>query len=286
MDEEPRVTVTRRRLRPTPAAPTMADWDDDGSEADADAEEERERPRRRRREEEHVERADAGQLEHTRAHPPPSMSYLVAHLGQPERDRSKCWLCHSFRMDSTAVSLKKYNKMMRMYLKGRVDTDPIVLSLELADHFEEEIRKEANQNLREGQLPVPQLRGADIYWHCRTHVKDASNRLLQRLDELQEIGDTMFQNALFKPVVNSRGRTVLVPRKKYVSSYLRVLTQERLFRREHPENHFLYTQDYALGSEVHGFINVQRPWYWDNVPTSFLGGESQARQSQMTQVRM
>jgi len=187
-------------------------------------------------------------------------------------------------MDSTAISLKKYNQMMRMYLKSRVDTDPIGLAQELEQFFEVEIRQEANANLREGQTPIPRLRAADIYWHCRRHIKDASNRLLQRIDELQEIGDSMFENAMFKPVVNARGRTVLIPRKKYINTYLKVVTQERLLRRERPESHFLYTQDYALGSEVHGFINIKRPWYIDNLPAFFLGGrESQVRQ--MTEIR-
>lgn len=158
--------------------------------------------------------------EQTSAHPPPTLAYIEAYLGQPTRDRSLCWLCKVARTDSTAIAMKRYNEMVTMFIRSRIDTDPVVLAMEMAKFFEFHIRRPANKFRQPRQQEVPELRAVDIYWHFKVHMKESSNRLLQRLEELQEIGDTIYQNCLFKPVKDVRERWILVPRKKYIDPYV------------------------------------------------------------------
>lgn len=206
------------------------------------------------------------------------MVYLSAYLGEPTDDRSKCWFCRSARTNSTAISFKAWNQLVGMYQKSRVDTDPIVLAMEMARHFEYEIRRPANKFRSRDQSEVPEQRPIDIYWHFRKHLKESSNRLLQRIEELQEIGDSLYETCLYKPVRDVRGRVVLVPRKKYIEPYLKIVTAERLLRKERPERMFLYANDYSLdASAFNGFANKQRPYYLDNMPSYVLGSKDAKR---------
>jgi hypothetical protein len=201
------------------------------------------------------------------------MVYVTAYLGTPNPDRSQCWFCRSGRTNSAAIPFKAWNQLMNMYRKSRVDTDPVVLAMEMAVFFEDYIRTPANKYRRSGQEKIPRQKAIDIYVHCRKHIKEASNRLIQRLEELQEIGDTIYETHLFKPIKNIRGETRLVARKKVIDSYLKIIKEERMTRKERPERMLLYSNDYCLDtSDVRGFSNTQRPFYMDNLPAFLLGG--------------
>jgi hypothetical protein len=173
---------------------------------------------------------------------------------------------------------------MTMYRKSRVDTDPIVLAMEMAVFFEKRIRQPGNKYKRPNQDEIPEQRAIDIYIHCRKHIKEASNRLLSRLDELQEIADSIYENALFKPIRDVRGNVRLIPRKKYIDPYLKIIKEERMMRKERPERMILFSNDYCLDtSDVRGFANTQRPFYLDNMPAYLLpGGDPSERRIQKT----
>lgn len=201
------------------------------------------------------------------------MVYVQAYLGPANNDRSTCWFCKAARTNSAAIAFKAWNQLMNMYRKSRVDTDPVVLAMEMAKFFEKHIRIPGNKFKRPDQEEIPEQSAMDIYVHCRKHIKEASNRLLQRIEELQEIGDSIYESCLYKPVYDVRGRVILVPRKKYVDTYLKILTAERLMRKENPTKHLLCSQDYSLDTaDVRGFANIQRPFYLDNMPSFALGG--------------
>lgn len=201
------------------------------------------------------------------------MAYIEAYLDRPNPDRSKCWFCKSGRTNSAAISFKAWNQLMTMYRRSRVDTDPVVLAMEMQIFFEKYIRKPANKYRSREQEEIPEQRAIDIYWHCRKHIKEASNRLIQRLDELQEAADTIYEQNLYKPIRNVRGEVRLVVRKKELDAYLKLVKEERMMRKERPERMVLFSNDYCLDtSDVRGFANVQRPFYMDNMPSYLLGG--------------
>lgn len=214
----------------------------------------------------------------TLAHPPPSIIYLDSYLGYPTRDRSKCWGCKSGRANSTAVSLRRYNEMINMYRRGRIDTDPVVLAIELFLFFEFFIRRPANKFKMAHQPEIPIWSARDIYEHMRKHIKEASNRIYVRLDQVTEAIDTIYENGLYKPVKNVMGNWVPMVRKKYIEPFLDLIKEERALAKLEPSKMFMFSNEYSITtSEVATFINKRKGFYLENPPSYVLAEEVRTR---------
>jgi hypothetical protein len=221
-------------------------------------------------------------IEHTKACPAPSLARVMAYFGRPpDEDPLDCWFCQAARLDSTAISMRRMNEMVDMYLRALLNTDQVALVIQLAKFFEFLIRQPANAKLQAGQHAIPPQHPIQIYWHIRIHVVEASNVLFQRASQLKEAADTISMRQLYEKQYDSDGNLFRAVRPEMVKPWLAILKEERLMRKEQPERMFLYSAAWAITpGSVNGFVNVDRPFYLENMPAYALGDGSGPAQGQ------
>ena len=176
---------------------------------------------------------------HTKACLAPMMEHFYNTLGRP-RPATECWGCKSGRLDSPAICFQKYQRLVTFFKNNLGRMEPTLLAEEMATFFETEIRQEANEHRKPGQSKIPRWKPADIYSHFCFHMKESSVRLYRRLEEIQSIGDALFENALFKRITNADGERVKIPRKKYWKVYKEIVSTERQLMSANPSRMFLY----------------------------------------------
>lgn len=201
----------------------------------------------------------------TKACEPEWIVRMRAYLGNPNMNRTQCFLCRAARHDSALVQMSPWNEMAEIYRRGQLETDPIANAYTLSRHFEWKLRRPANDNLKAGQTPVPELRAVDIYWHFKMHMLEASNEVYNTLREIKDT-EYLLINDLRKPVIKADGRRGYSARKKIVPLLNMIWTQKRQYMALKPERLAFYNPTYGLNvADVSAFANKNQNWQQINV---------------------
>lgn len=231
------------------------------------------RRRRNRDDEEAEEERDGGGeernegqiLEQTKACDPEWIVEMRAYLGEPNKNRTRCFLCKAARHDSALVQMEPWNEMAEIYRKGQLETDPIANAWTLSRHFEVNVRQEANKRLKKGQPPVPAMRAVDIYYHFRMHMLEASNEVFNTIREIKNT-EYLILSVLRKPILKADGRPGFAPRKKLIPLLKSIWSEKRQWMSMRPERLCFYNPVYGLNvADVSAFANKNRKWAQINV---------------------
>jgi len=206
---------------------------------------------------------------------------MRAYLGNPNMNRTQCFLCRAGRHDSALVQMSPWNEMAEIYRRGQLETDPIAVAYTLSRHFEFQIRQPANDNLKAGQVPVPELRAVDIYWHFKMHMLEASNELYNTIREIRS-AEYLLIGDLRKPVIKADGKRGYSARKKIVPLLNMIWTQKRQYMSLKPERMAFHNPTYGLSvADVSAFANKNQNWQQINVE-DYLSKET-AKRAKVTQ---
>lgn len=126
----------------------------------------------------------------------PDRALLRRELGHPDPP-NHCFGCLHGRDDSVSFTFEAYKRMEAMFASKMSITEAIDLARLCAEFYEEEIRKPANDPevpREEGEQPLPAWNAATIYAHFTAHIVDFSIRRLNRIQMLQQVADSIYEN--------------------------------------------------------------------------------------------
>lgn len=155
--------------------------------------------------------------------------------------------------------------MAEIYRKGQLETDPIANAYTLSKYFEYQIRRPANARLKAGQIPIPELKAVDIFWHFKMHMLEASNEVYNTLRDIRDT-EHLLIGGLRKAIIKADGRRGYAARKKIVPLLNMIWTQKRQWMGMKPERCAFYNTTYGLNvADVSAFANKKQNWEQINV---------------------
>ena len=208
----------------------------------------------------------------SRACDPEWLTRMRDYLGEPNMNRTRCFLCRAARHDSALIQMKPWNDMAEIYRKGQLETDPIANAYTLSRHFETEIRQPANSKLKRDQRPIPELRAVDIFWHFKMHILEATNEVYNTIRDIKET-ETLLFGTLRKAIIKADGRPGFAARKKIIPLLKTVWAEKRQWLSLRPDRMAFYNPVYGLNvADVSAFANKNQKWEQINVE-DYLGKE-------------
>lgn len=202
---------------------------------------------------------------HWKGTSPPSLTRLIKALGVPT-PKERCPLCDKAPPGTPAIPYDDLNKLATFARENLGFMPDVTLAQELEKMWTENIWFPINE--KRGTRPaLPMIQAIDLFLHFSgDHNNESNLSMYSQVSQMTELRKSIFIECLYKKVLRN-GKPRRVPRKKWISIYLKVAEEERKARKTKPNDMQLFNPATELvwtgGKE---FINMQRPVTITNMP--------------------
>lgn len=112
----------------------------------------------------------------------------------PPASARACWLCQRVPRNETGVKATPLTNVFDIYYKGRGSIPLRVLAEQMADAFENNVRKPSTLIQRPDQPPVPPLGTEYFFVHLKDHSNDPCHFLLSVIEDMRKVQKTCMHN--------------------------------------------------------------------------------------------
>lgn len=213
-------------------------------------------------------------------------------------DKSRCLACRHGNSSSARIAIGPFNDLIENYKRNRNYKNKLELAFDLAEQFEKNIRKPANDMKKEDEEDIPIFTAEQIYMHIRFHTSDPEEWQHSVEEQAQNIRNHIYHNQMFRvpkskidsttsvsgrrAIMNSVQRynqidpTSIKVSDKYFKMWKEVVAVEEKVKKLKPENLRGYDKTSRIKvADNTSFVNTNRKWHveekqyneslWDNI---------------------